>query len=415
MMYVDDMLALFPRPVAPRMAVIVICLAVALGVPLSWKKLRLGPRVKWVGWDIRLVDSPSATLPEDKRARLLAGLHCLLVPGKKVLRRELESIVGLLSWFTTGARWLRPWLRQLFHLLHKPALTMRCLDGVQRREILDLCSAEGIVGRAAQLSDIPVGWRILQVGKHVWGEPEHVMQMYPDTERVWCKCADPTSLSVRITAEEAQVARFYHKLVEANVQVRLVEREGPSVLACADAFARGDRAGVGGWWFMPGLDGNKLDPSSIRWFSFSISADELPEWFCADGDRSRLQSFIAAFEALAQLVLCAGLLQAFPAERPRGVGDLVLRQFCDNDGAVGAVAKWSAMKRPLSDVVQSMALLCGRHKISLRVSHVAGHRNQWADALSRGPSVLPDFWHQLQAERRCFVDWQSLLELGRRV
>ena len=157
------------------------------------------------------------------------------------------------------------------------------------------------------------------------------------------------------------------------------------------------------------------DACSIRWFSFSISADELPEWFCADGDRSRLQSFIAAFEALAQLVLCAGLLQAFPAERPRGVGDLVLRQFCDNDGVVGAVAKWSAMKRPLSDVVQSMALLCGRHKISLRVSHVAGHRNQWADALSRGPSVLPDFWHQLQAERRCFVDWQSLLELGRRV
>ena len=54
-----------------------------------------------------------------------------------------------------------------------------------------------------------------------------------------------------------------------------------------------------------------------------------------------------------------------------------------------------------------------RTGINLRVSHVAGVRNVWADALSRGAEAAPETWEQLRRERRCHQDWRALLDLGR--
>ena len=66
-MYVDDALALFHRPSAPLCASIRLCQSVAIDLPLSWKKIRLGTEIKWIGWDIALTSTPRATLPIDKK------------------------------------------------------------------------------------------------------------------------------------------------------------------------------------------------------------------------------------------------------------------------------------------------------------------------------------------------------------
>ena len=66
------------------------------------------------------------------------------------------------------------------------------------------------------------------------------------------------------------------------------------------------------------------------------------------------------------------------------------------------------MKQPLASALQAAALLCLQHQVTLRVSHVAGVRNEWADALSRGFAVDADFWFQLQAEKRNDPKWRDL-------
>ena len=53
------------------------------------------------------------------------------------------------------------------------------------------------------------------------------------------------------------------------------------------------------------------------------------------------------------------------------------------------------MKQPLASVLQSTALFCLKERITLKISHVAGVRNEWADILSRGAMRDPSFWAQL--------------------
>ena len=50
------------------------------------------------------------------------------------------------------------------------------------------------------------------------------------------------------------------------------------------------------------------------------------------------------------------------------------------------------MKQPLASVLQATALFCMKERLNLRVSHLAGVRNEWADTLSRGSAKDPVFW-----------------------
>ena len=108
---------------------------------------------------------------------------------------------------------------------------------------------------------------------------------------------DPTSAEVRVSREAAEAVTFYLNLIQLDVAIRLVQSTGPRVVAAADAFAEGGRAGFWGWWIRPGM---QFCPENISWFSYQICRDDLPEWFQAED----LASVICALEALVQFVLC---------------------------------------------------------------------------------------------------------------
>ena len=163
-MYVDDLLALFKQTDAPLQASLCIMLACALGVPLSWHKLLLSTDLNWIGWRLCFTNEPCASLPGDKRVRIGVALRALVQEGNSVCRRELRQLLGMLCWFTTGARWLRPWLSELFHLLFKQQLRFQKLDAAQVHELAGVLSDSMRVLAKCRLSDILPGWQLLSVG-----------------------------------------------------------------------------------------------------------------------------------------------------------------------------------------------------------------------------------------------------------
>ena len=100
---------------------LLIYLASALGLPLGWRKLKLGARPRWIGW-VNFTESlrvaPCAALPEEKRKRLLAARVC---------QRALENRLGMLRWFTAVSPSLRCWLRDTLCAFRKPVVVMRKL------------------------------------------------------------------------------------------------------------------------------------------------------------------------------------------------------------------------------------------------------------------------------------------------
>ena len=128
LLYVDDGILLVPTSVAALVAATCLMLLCGLGVPLSWEKLKLSQQLSWIGWKFKF-DSFTAVLPDDKAERCAKMLKPLVRSGVKMLRKDLERLIGLLLWFTCGAVWLRrPWLQTFYSLLHKPLTTCRLVN-----------------------------------------------------------------------------------------------------------------------------------------------------------------------------------------------------------------------------------------------------------------------------------------------
>ena len=145
------------------MACLQVVLACALGIPLSWHKMLLGTFVKWIGWQLDVRGVPRAVLPEDKVTVICLALR-RICRGIPISRRELESLIGRLLWFTGGMRWLRPWMSTWFRMASKPTLRFLHLDWGQVDELLELLGEDLRVCRHARFSDARCGWRLLERG-----------------------------------------------------------------------------------------------------------------------------------------------------------------------------------------------------------------------------------------------------------
>ena len=402
--YVDDAFALLPRRVAGPMACLLIFLGSALNFPMSWHKLAFGQSLQWIGWRIELDASPSAVLPCEKAEAMRLALDQLCRQPKRVARKVLRTLVGRLVWFCSAAHWLRPWLQLWFHALNKPALHFLHLDAVQLEELRNSVDARCKVLRPCALSDILLGWRILEIGGRPVPAPSNLLSAPLKQGRAWVKLGEPEPSLIHLTRDEQRLALFFKQLLEHPGPIPLVEEAGPSCVAAADAFADANICGIGGWFLPPGA---VLHPRNVFYFSFLINKDELPAWFVASG--KPLQRYIAALEALAQLVLLSCQQQTLSLDG--GLRWVSLRQSCDNAGVVSASNKGMSMQQPLAGVLQAIALFAARHQLLLRMTHVAGTRNEWADTLSRGLVSNP-LWDMLDPSKQMHPDWLALLNLA---
>ena len=120
----------------------------------------------WIGWDL-CFPSRCALLPNTKQSKILAMLSPLVQPGRRLLRRDLERVIGLLLWFTGAASWLRPWLQEFYRLLYKPSVVTRALSVHQFGELLGCLSDSLLVISPTALSDVHPRWRLHSVNNCV--------------------------------------------------------------------------------------------------------------------------------------------------------------------------------------------------------------------------------------------------------
>ena len=138
-------------------------------------------------------------------------------------------------------------------------------------------------------------------------------------------------------------------------------------MARADAWASPSLGGLGGFCWID---------NTLKWFHIAVTLESLPvEWHVVD-----LSLAIAALECLAQaaLLVLRFKIVAVPFQQ-----ELVVHQQCDNMPSVGAASKMLSTKPPLSLALQVLASNCMAHKCTARLTHIAGARNEWADAASR--------------------------------
>ena len=375
-LYVDDGIILLPASSAPLLACACLAFLAALGVPLSWRKVRLGREIVWIGWKF-VFSVPCASLPDDKRAKLLDVLQPLLVAGSRVRRKHVEHCVGILLWFCAGISWLRPWLQSFYQLLFKPHCVFRTLSCAQFGTMKKCLDSKLRLSADLDCCDLRSGWCLHSIGNsHVESLQSDILAC-PRVKRGGVECVfhDWTHAWVRSNQESVWAARLFTNAIAAHVEVPLRVTDIDSALCAADAFADSGRGGLGGWWLPPNKE---MAQANVCWFSIQVSSSNLPKWF-TESSKS-FQSCIAALEALAQLMLLIGRMRDL--EQPsREVWRM--HQLCDNLATVAVSRKQLSMTKPLCYVLQAAGFYCCRFGIEMVCQHIAGVRNEWADALSR--------------------------------
>ena len=387
LLYVDDGLLLLRKEVAPLVASACLAFLTSLGVPLSWRKVRLGSDIVWIGWKF-VFSSGHVELPRDKAQKILDSSQPFCTAGRAVERKAVERLIGLLLWFTGGALHLRPWLQGLYHLLYKPMCVFRSLTPRQFESACNLLDQKLHLTEHLTACDLRKGWKLHSVANCAVSSLDADALLCPRLKRghVDCVFFNYHSPSVRTNADSVWVCKLFQNSVAVQRQLPLRYLDSPELACAADAFADSHIAGVGGWWT------NSLEPlrqNQVYWFSLSLDKHTLPKWLVCE----RLQSYIASFEALGQLLLLLGRVQNM--ERPAS-HVVQLRQLCDNAGVASATRKQLSLKLPLAYMLQAISYYALAHGVQLTATHCAGVRNGWADDLSR--NKLDGFNPKLRVE-----------------
>ena len=150
-LYVDDGLVLVPKDVAPLASL------TALGVPLSWKKVKVEVELVWIGWRF-CFSAGYIQLPGDKSQKSLEALSPFCSIRQNVDRKAVERLIGLLLRYLGGAVHLRPWLQALYHVLYKPLCVFRSLTPRQFEVLRQLLDQKLALTSHMECCDLRQGW-----------------------------------------------------------------------------------------------------------------------------------------------------------------------------------------------------------------------------------------------------------------
>lgn len=126
MMYVGNMLLFQDAPILPPTASMVLAFCAILGIPISWKKLQLGPLVLWISWNYHF-RAGGFSIPQDKLDRLRSEMEALL-GSRTVLRKDLQKVIGLIQWLIQQFWVVKPWLHCLYTDVNSPLNMLFSVD-----------------------------------------------------------------------------------------------------------------------------------------------------------------------------------------------------------------------------------------------------------------------------------------------
>ncbi|CAJ1356963.1 unnamed protein product [Effrenium voratum] len=368
LLYVDDFLFMMCKRVLPLSATMIVILALLLGCPISWPKCELGPQVIWVGWSFHF-SSGYVALTEEKRLKLLEQITSLLT-HRHVSRKALEQFIGLFLWVTNLFPLMRPWVYFLYKDLHSPIATQYSLNPDQWLRFCSILNDDLTISETLPGTSFRVGSRVLSVRHKQLRRKADLRDVRITDKRIWVRVSDPTSSRRKLHEDSIHALQMWRTWASSMPPVlSLYPPRWWSITAAADACAKGNDIGVGG--FLQDANGKVL------WFSELFH----PEDFTVLGISmsSDAQKDISSYETFAQM----GLLHVAASKAPNCRLCCVLPTVTDNTSVEAGVNKFFSSKYPLCRFLQQLCLMATRSAIRLDTTHIPGEHNIEADALSR--------------------------------
>jgi len=137
----------------------------------------------------------------------------------------------------------------------------------------------------------------------------------------------------------------------------------------ADAYAAGQSCGIGGLIIFPS--------GQCSWFSLQLHVSEFQQLNIPV--HQDLQRDISSLETLAQIALVYIASRFFPGARI----PIRIPTLSDNSTAEAVANKLFSTNMPIALFLEKLSLLISSSSLEVDVTHIPGHDNVFADALSR--------------------------------
>ena len=365
--YVDDILILLHRSSFSKQVTLSVLFLLLINTPISWKKAQVGDQVTWTGWDFNF-NMDTVQLTQPNVVKLLQALDELLA-HKQAKAKTLEVALGMLIWFTSVARYLRPHLAELYRCLHSRPAALYSVPAQFWADFLSVLNDEAVVAAVSPSLSLPIGGRVVEYS-HLPVRAKSDLPITPFKSHLqWVRVQDLRATAITLTKDAVSYLQWFRSLLRRSQHVFSIHMPTLFVSkAAADAYAQDQRFGIGGWI---------ITPRSIVWFSEEFSMAQLKAFL--PNLTKDAQKYICAFEILAQVGLVMAALRAAKLQHVA----VTLPAASDNTAAEAGVNKLLSTRWPASVFLQMLGDFAFQHHVHLAVSHIPGPRNDWADDLSR--------------------------------
>lgn len=367
-LYVDDMLMFQETKILGLSASVIAILCMVLRLPISWKKCEIGPTIIWIGWEFH-ISAGFIILPSLKRDKLLSLIEKLL-SSSHCSKKTLEKFLGLALWCTQLWPAMRTWLHYLYRDLHAVPASQFSVDPGSWESVCACISDDLIFTRKPPYSAIPINGQLIQVRHQPVRSKSDLFSCALSDKRVWLRIRDPNSIKRKLSADSTRILKMYLKwLSHLSPICTMWPKQQWSGICVADAYATGDQCGIGGAILFP--------TGQCAWFSLPLHSKDFQALHIPLHDN--LQKDISSLETLAQIALVYITIQFFPGSRI----PIRIPPLSDNTTAEAASNKLFSTLMPLALFLEKLSLLVSSSNIEVDITHIPGHDNDYADALSR--------------------------------
>ena len=303
-LYVDDLLMFQETQIIGLSAAVIAILCLLTRLPISWKKCEIGHTIVWIGWEFH-ISAGFIVLPMIKRNKLLDLIHKLLV-SSHCSKKSLERFLGLALWATQLWPAMRTWLHYLYKDLHSIPASQFSVDPGSWETVCQCLSDDLIFRTKPPHSAIPIHGHLIQVRHQAVSTKSDLFRCALSDKRIWLRVRDPQSSKRKLTPNSTRVLKMYSSWLS---QLSPVKTMWPKPLwnglCIADAYATGDKCGIGGAIIFPS--------GQCSWFSLQLASQDFTQLQIPMHDN--LQKDISSLETLAQIALVYITIQFFPGSR----------------------------------------------------------------------------------------------------
>ena len=391
-LYVDDYFWIQRKDILPLTSTTMAMLCRCLNIPISWRKCELSHTVHWIGWTFHIAAGFIA-LPEPKQQKMQKYVDKLLA-SSRVKRPDLEKAIGLAMWITQLFPNMRIWLQHLYHDLYTLPSTNYSIDPDNWPSLAPCLNEKMTFVQRPTGTMIPIGGTLVSVRHTPTPDLDTLQQVRISDKRIWMRIKDPNSERRHVSVQSQRILQLFKQwLANSSPYVLLRPKKVWQGLAAADAFAAGDKCGIGGFIRSPNGD--------THWFSERYT---LQDFIALNVELDKdLQKSITSMETLAQIAIMWISCRIHPGHRI----PITLPSFSDNTGAESGSNRLFSTKTPQCWFLEKLCLLSTMSGMEMDVNHIAGPSNIEADGLSRwdGTESPP---HNFRASDRIRISLSDL-------